>query len=93
MEPLLLSGNISLKRDFLLRNGLFDEGFRTYGFEDLELGHRLGRRGLRVFYNPAAVGYHFKKMSVADVWRRAELTEAARPLFKVRIAARRDAQA
>lgn len=84
-QSTLISCCISLKRKFLLENGMFDEDFKNYGFEDLELGHRLGKKGFRCFYNPKAIGYHYKKMSVRDTRRRAELVEAARPLYLAKI--------
>jgi hypothetical protein len=40
--------------------GLFDEEFREYGWEDLELGLRLKKRGLRMRYNRGAIVYHLK---------------------------------
>lgn len=80
-KPVFLSGNISLKREFLLKNGMFDTEFRNYGLEDIELGLRLAKRGMRIFYNPGAAGFHYRRMSLADVWRRTELVESARPLF------------
>lgn len=75
------SCNLSMKRDFMLQNGMFDEEFPAAAFEDIELGYRLTQKGLRLFYNPKAVGYHCKKMSLADVWRRAEMVEKLNPLF------------
>lgn len=36
-----VTGNSSVRRDQLLRVGLFDEDFTAYGGEDLELGYRL----------------------------------------------------
>ena len=51
------TGNISLKRRFLLDEGLFfDEQLRRYS--DPELGYRAAQRGLRIFYNRRAIGYH-----------------------------------
>ena len=70
-----------------MENGLFDEDFKGYGFEDIELGHRLAKVGYRVFYNPEAVGYHYKRMSVADTLRRAELVEKALPLYLSKVGA------
>ncbi len=75
------SCNMSLKRDFLLREGLFDENFRTYGFEDTELGYRLTKKGLHTLYNPEAIGYHLKRMSYADACRRQEMIYLAREYF------------
>ncbi|HVB97961.1 MAG TPA: glycosyltransferase [Candidatus Dormibacteraeota bacterium] len=78
------SSNISLKRKFLVENGLFDEDFSSYGCEDVELGERLMRKGLCLFYNRQALGYHHKRMSVADVWRRAELVDRSRQLLRAK---------
>jgi GT2 family glycosyltransferase len=73
--------NLSVKREFLT-NGIFDENFQGYGYEDTELGYRLVNKGLRILYNPEAIGYHHKRMSYADVCRREELVCAARVLFE-----------
>lgn len=86
-QPLFFVGILSMKCDFLLQNGMFDEDFRAYGFEDTELCERLKRKGLRVFYNPDAVAYHHKKVSVADAWRREEQVEFARPFFMAKTGA------
>ncbi len=52
------TSNISLKRA-LLEKYPFDPDFSRYGWEDIELGYRLYlREGLRIYYNPAALGYH-----------------------------------
>lgn len=53
--------NISVKRDFVLANGMFREQKGRAGpaaHEDPELGYRLHLAGLRIFYDPAALGYH-----------------------------------
>jgi glycosyltransferase involved in cell wall biosynthesis len=76
--------NTSLKTDFLRENGVFDEDFKTYGFEDAELGYRLERRGLRLLYNPDAVGHHVKFMSFQDACKRARLVAAAWRVFETK---------
>jgi glycosyltransferase involved in cell wall biosynthesis len=48
--------NVSLPRALALAHP-FDPGI-TYGFEDVELGHRLRRAGVRLIYNPRAFGFH-----------------------------------
>jgi glycosyltransferase involved in cell wall biosynthesis len=78
------SCNLSLKTRFLQENGMFDEDFKTYGFEDAELGYRLEKKGLRLLYNPGAVGYHHKFMSFADACRRAKAVAAARRIFETK---------
>lgn len=53
-----MNGNSSIPRKLFLDIGKYDESFRQYGSEDLELGYRLARSGVRFVYNPRAVGYH-----------------------------------
>lgn len=52
------SSNVSVKKGFLLKHGLFDEDFPHAAFEDFELGYRLSKAGLRIVYDPKAVAYH-----------------------------------
>lgn len=62
------TSNVSVQKKYLLEAGLFDESFKEYGWEDLELGLRLQALGLRSKINPKAIGYHYKKsMTVEDV--------------------------
>jgi glycosyltransferase involved in cell wall biosynthesis len=51
--------NVSIKRDFLINNGLFDEDFPYAAYEDIELGYRLQKKGLQIRYNKQAVAYHY----------------------------------
>ena len=52
------TSNISLSRALLLKEG-FDPVFKGYGWEDIELGHRLTtKHNLSILYNPYAVGWH-----------------------------------
>ncbi len=56
------SGHFSLRRATLLEIGLFDESFRLYGNEDLELAWRLRQAGVPLIYLPDAVAYqHYSK--------------------------------
>jgi len=48
--------NLSVKRKFLLEYGLFDE--EIWYNDDIELGARLGRHGLKIIYCPESLGYH-----------------------------------
>lgn len=63
------SCNVSLKRELLDWVDGFDEERFPYGYEDLELARRLSGHGLRLLYNPAAVGEHLKTETL-DGWRR-----------------------
>ena len=53
------TGNVAIDREVLEASGLFDTGFRLYGWEDLELGERLRRMGVVLVRCPEAVGYHW----------------------------------
>lgn len=74
--------NISAKVQFLRTNGVFDERFRAYGYEDVELGYRLVKKGFRMIYNPDAVGYHYKRISFSDMCRRVR-TMSTSPSLKI----------
>lgn len=53
------TGNVAIAKHWLIEAGLFDTGFRQYGWEDLELGVRLKNLGLKLIKCPDAVGYHW----------------------------------
>ncbi|OGC78727.1 MAG: hypothetical protein A2145_03850 [candidate division Zixibacteria bacterium RBG_16_40_9] len=65
------SGNVSLKSD-LLKQNLFDENF-YFGFDDFELGYRLSQKGLKIFYNKEAIGFHYKKFTYAEMEKRNQM--------------------
>lgn len=58
--------NISVKKEFLVRYGLFDEDFPYAAHEDRELGYRLGKKGLCIKYNPQAQVYHYHLFQQVD---------------------------
>jgi glycosyltransferase involved in cell wall biosynthesis len=54
--------NISFKRDFMLRYGMFREEMGragAAGHEDVELGYRLHNHSLRIIHCREALGYHY----------------------------------
>lgn len=53
------TGNVAIPRHWLEEVGLFDTRFQLYGWEDLELGVRLRKLGLKLIKCPQAVGYHW----------------------------------
>jgi glycosyltransferase involved in cell wall biosynthesis len=53
------TGNVAIARKWLEEVGLFDTRFQLYGWEDLELGVRLKKLGLKLIKCPEAVGYHW----------------------------------
>ncbi|MDQ3630397.1 MAG: glycosyltransferase family 2 protein [Actinomycetota bacterium] len=52
------TANVSAKRSFLLAHGGFDEAFAHAAMEDIELGLRLERAGMRLVYDADAVVEH-----------------------------------
>lgn len=52
------TSNISTPRK-LFKKELFDENFRGWGYEDLELGYRLEKNGAKIVFNPKARAYHY----------------------------------
>jgi GT2 family glycosyltransferase len=66
------TSNISLPRD-LLGDEPFDPEFSAYGWEDIELGYRLSRGGLKLVYHPAAAAEHLHPMTLADLFARQRL--------------------
>ncbi|MDQ2818053.1 MAG: glycosyltransferase [Candidatus Eremiobacteraeota bacterium] len=52
--------NVSVSRALLDEAGGFDERFREYGWEDLELGFRLRRLGVKSILAKDAIVYHYK---------------------------------
>lgn len=73
--------NLSLRTEFLRRHGRFDEEFKSAAFEDIELGYRLVKAGLRLTYNPGAVGYHHQFFRFEDACRKASQNTAAKKVF------------
>ena len=54
------TSNISIDKEFLLSEKIiFDEIFNKYGYEDIELGYRLYKKGMEIYYYPDATVEHF----------------------------------
>jgi len=63
--------NCSVQRQALLDVNGLDENFTCYGWEDLDLGLRLEKRGLRVVYEPRArVSHHHPDVKLEGLCRR-----------------------
>jgi glycosyltransferase involved in cell wall biosynthesis len=56
--------NVSVKKRFLVKYGLFEESIRYN--DDVELGQRLSHYGLRIIYNPHTLGYHYHYLQEKD---------------------------
>ena len=87
-----LTGNASVHREDLLRVGSFDESFTGYGHEDLELGYRLERSGVKIVYEPRAINYHCQDVPHVDQKEKMRLAGRStvrfyrkHPAFKVKL--------
>lgn len=59
------TANASVPRRALVEAGLFDEGFRVYGWEDFDLGLRLGARGIPRIFDREAIAFHVQPLPSA----------------------------
>ncbi len=60
------TANASVPRAALIEAGLFDEGFRVYGWEDFDLGLRLQARGIPRVFCRDAVAFHVQVLPTLD---------------------------
>lgn len=63
------TSNISLEKKWLT-DDLFDESFPYAAFEDTELGYRLEKRGLKIFFNKNAVVYHYHEHTPEQLFKK-----------------------
>ena len=74
-------GRTSCKKDFLLKYGLFDPIFK-FGCEDIELGYRLSKYGLKVVYNKNARTTMIRSFSLEQFCKRSERQGYSNWLFR-----------
>lgn len=74
------TSNVSLAKSWF-KNELYSSKFKNYGLEDLELGYRLEKRGLRVIYNPKAIAYHYHTYDFCQFCKRMENTGRSAVVF------------
>lgn len=61
----LYTSNVSWKRGLTQDlEQVFSESFRYAAYEDVELGYRLSKRGLKLHYLADAIGYHLHPMTI-----------------------------
>ena len=64
------AGRCSCKRSFLAKHGVFNR--QLVVFEDVELGYRLSKFGLRVVFHRAAKSYMTRALTLDDFCKRSE---------------------
>ena len=72
------TANASVPRQAVFDAGLFDEGFRAYGWEDVDLGLRLQALGLPRVFAPEAVAFHVQPPPVPETLAAALAREEER---------------
>ena len=60
------TGNVSVRREAFERVGGFDESFRVYGVEDIDLGYQLEMSGETLRFVRQAVAHHDYHPTLAD---------------------------
>jgi glycosyltransferase involved in cell wall biosynthesis len=75
----LYTCNLSLKTEFFLRNGGFNEALTV--MEDHELGYRLSRAGMKMTFLRQAVGYHYQAFRFEDACQRLSRYSSGLPAF------------
>lgn len=58
--------NVSLKKEFLLSAGPFDEDLPYHAYDDYEMGERLFKLGMRTVFAPFAVAYHRHPLTLKE---------------------------
>lgn len=91
------TGNVSVARKALQQAGGFDPDFSSYGFEDLELGFRLQKSGLKAAKVAGAPSWHYEPLETvnwqADLAKEKERGQGAalfyrkHPCWQVRLMA------
>jgi len=76
--------NLSMKRAFFLEHGIFIE-YPGPAFEDLELAHRLFKKGLKLMYCSDAPAYHYHPQTVDTVVKRAYETAKNLYMYEERV--------
>jgi GT2 family glycosyltransferase len=66
----LYGANCSVKVELLATLGGYDEERLPYGYEDIDLGYRASRQGLRVLYNSRAVVQHLRHDMTLEFWKK-----------------------
>ncbi len=76
-----LTGNISFpKTIFRLEKG-FSHDFKSYGWEDLELGYRMKKRNIPLFYLTDAINFHYHVTTPQEVVDRKYLMGQSAQIF------------
>jgi GT2 family glycosyltransferase len=76
----LYTSNLSIPRPWFSK-ARFDEAFRDAAYEDIDLGYRLSRQGMRLTHNPKAIGHHLHPYTFSGFVARTSRVREASSLF------------
>ena len=76
-----LTGNVSVPKTLFDEEKGFNELFKGYGWEDLELGYRLSRKKIPLYYLKTSVNYHYHIINNDDFIKRNVLKGESAKLF------------
>ncbi|MDH5596563.1 MAG: glycosyltransferase family 2 protein [Candidatus Peregrinibacteria bacterium] len=77
------TSNISLKKSLFEKEKGFNESFKEYGWEDIELGYRCWKKhGLRLYYEPDARATHFHEIPESSLNKRMQTVGHTAVLFE-----------
>lgn len=74
------TSNISLRKEWL-KEELFDENFPGAAFEDVELGYRLTKKGLKIVFNKKAKAYHYHHIKEEEFYQKSRYSGRATVLM------------
>ncbi|TES90386.1 MAG: glycosyltransferase [Candidatus Cloacimonadota bacterium] len=65
------TSNASIRKEYLIKVGLFDENFKIAGGEDTEIAYRLEKNGVEFLYEKEALCFH-KPVSLSELLKKHE---------------------
>ncbi len=80
-DTFFYGANASVRKDFLLGAGPFDEEFPYHAWDDYEMGLRLAQRGMKSIAVPDAVVYHYHSISLTERCRSIRQGGASAAIF------------
>jgi len=76
--------NMSFKKEFMLKHGMFRD-WPAASHEDLELGYRLQQKGMKLIFNPNALGYHHDTETIESISARSYMSGYNWHLFEEQV--------
>jgi GT2 family glycosyltransferase len=79
-----LTGNLSMPKLLFEQEQGFNYAFQGYGWEDLELGYRLSKRKIPLYYLKSAINYHYHVITKdEEIQRNIKKGESARTMYNL----------